>query len=108
MPEITIGPFTLDTASGRMLRDGAEIRLRPQALQAQRLQHAALQLRGLVRSLHAISPLATVARGYSILQHEDGRIVRSTDDAAIGERLDARLHDGRLLLRVEGRQDTER
>jgi len=34
MPEITIGPFTLDTASGRMLRDGAEIRLRPQALQA--------------------------------------------------------------------------
>ena len=34
MPEITIGPFTLDTTSGRMLRDGAEIRLRPQALQA--------------------------------------------------------------------------
>lgn len=34
MPEIIIGPFTLDTASGRMLRDGAEIRLRPQALQA--------------------------------------------------------------------------
>ena len=34
MPEITIGPFTLDTISGRMLRDGAEIRLRPQALQA--------------------------------------------------------------------------
>ena len=34
MPEVTIGPFTLDTASGRMLRDGAEIRLRPQALQA--------------------------------------------------------------------------
>ena len=34
MPEITIGPFTLDTHSGRMLRDGAEIRLRPQALQA--------------------------------------------------------------------------
>jgi DNA-binding winged helix-turn-helix (wHTH) protein len=34
MPEIAIGPFTLDTSSGRMLRDGAEIRLRPQALQA--------------------------------------------------------------------------
>ena len=34
MPEIIIGPFTLDTMSGRMLRDGAEIRLRPQALQA--------------------------------------------------------------------------
>jgi DNA-binding winged helix-turn-helix (wHTH) protein len=34
MPEINIGPFTLDTTSGRMLREGAEIRLRPQALQA--------------------------------------------------------------------------
>jgi exodeoxyribonuclease VII large subunit len=82
------------------------LRGRPQALLAQRLQHAALHLRGLVRSLHAVSPLATVARGYSILQHEDGRIVRSTGDAAIGERLDARLHDGRLQLRVEGKQDT--
>ena len=92
----------LQQASARL----EALRGRPQALLAQRLQHAALQLRGLVRSLHAISPLATVARGYSILQHEDGRIVRSTEDAAIGERLDARLHDGRLLLRVEGKQDT--
>ncbi|RZA18550.1 MAG: exodeoxyribonuclease VII large subunit [Lysobacteraceae bacterium] len=77
---------------------------RPQALLAQRLQHDALQLRGLARSLHAISPLATVARGYSILQHADGRIVRSVEDAIAGERLDARLHDGRLRLRVEGRE----
>ena len=82
------------------------IRGRPQALLAQRLQHATLQLRGLVRSLHAVSPLATVARGYSILQHADGRIVRSTGDAAAGERLEARLHHGRLLLRVEGKQDS--
>jgi exodeoxyribonuclease VII large subunit len=64
-------------------------------------------LRGLVRSLHAISPLATVARGYSILQHADGRIVRNVDDAATGETLRARLHDGQLRLRVEGREPAE-
>ena len=74
---------------------------RPQALLAQRLRHDALHLRGLARSLHAVSPLATVARGYAILQHEDGRLVRATSDAGAGDRLQARLSDGRLRLRVE-------
>ena len=75
---------------------------RPQSLLARRLQHDALRLRGLARSLHAVSPLATVARGYAILQHQDGRLVRGLGDAQVGEALQARLHDGRLRLRVEG------
>ncbi len=79
---------------------------RPQALIAQRLQRETLQLRGLVRSLHAISPLATVARGYSLLHGEDGRVVRSTGDVAIGALLRARLQDGELALRVEARTQT--
>jgi exodeoxyribonuclease VII large subunit len=83
------------------------LRGRPQALLAQRLQREALHLRGLARSLHAISPLATVARGYSILQHDDGRIVRNVDDASRGETLRARLHDGQLSLRVEGKEPAE-
>lgn len=88
------------------LRDRlSALRGRPQVLIAQRLQHEALHLRGLARSLHAVSPLATVARGYAILRREDGRIVRSVGDAAPGERLDARLQDGALALRVE---DSER
>ena len=45
--------------------------------------------------------LATVARGYAILQHDDGRIVRSVLDATPGDRLDARLTDGQLRVRVE-------
>ncbi|MFD1299651.1 exodeoxyribonuclease VII large subunit, partial [Lysobacter gummosus] len=61
----------------------------------------ALRLRGLARSLEAISPLATVARGYSILQRGDGRVVRSVLDAAPGDRLTARVHDGQLKVRVE-------
>ncbi len=32
--------------------------------------HEALRLRGLARSLEAVSPLATVARGYSIIRHD--------------------------------------
>ena len=77
--------------------------LRPalRAAMARRLQREALALRGLARSLEAVSPLATLARGYAILRHPDGRIVRGVGDAAAGERLQARLHDGVLPLRVE-------
>ncbi len=74
---------------------------RPQAATARSLQRHALRLHGLARSLEAVSPLATVARGYAILLREDGRIVRSVADTARGDRLDARLHDGVLKLRVD-------
>ena len=84
------------------------VRARPQAALARRLQREALRLRGLARSLEAVSPLATIARGYAILQHRDGRIVRSIHDTTAGERLDARLHDGHLPLRVMGGDDDAR
>jgi len=77
------------------------LRPRPQAAIARRLQRDALHLRGLARSLEAVSPLATIGRGYSILQRDDGRVVRSTRDVATGDPVSARLVDGRLQLRVE-------
>jgi exodeoxyribonuclease VII large subunit len=58
------------------------------------------QLRELARSLSAISPLATVARGYAILQHEDGRVVRAVGDVAGGDVVDARVSDGKIKLQV--------
>ncbi len=75
---------------------------RPRSLIGQRLQHDALHLAALARSLHAISPLATIARGYSILQRVDGTIVRTLTDVAIGERASARVGDGQLQLLVTG------
>ncbi|MEO6263372.1 MAG: exodeoxyribonuclease VII large subunit [Luteimonas sp.] len=75
---------------------------RPQAAIARRLGVDAMRLRGLARALQAVSPLATVARGYAILQHDDGRVVRSVLDAAPGDALEAQLADGRLRLNVEG------
>lgn len=73
---------------------------RPQTLMAQRLQHDTLHLRGLARSLHAISPLATVARGYSILQRDGGSVVRTSSDVHIGETLTARISDGQLRVQL--------
>ena len=85
-----------------LLRDRLQsLAPRPQSATVRGLQRRALQLQGLARSLEAVSPLATVARGYSILQHDDGRIVRSTNDAQAGEALNARLRDGVLRVRVE-------
>lgn len=79
----------------------ADTQPRLQAAIARRLQRDALQLRGLARSLEAVSPLATIARGYSILQRDDGRVVRTTRDVAPGDPVAARVADGRLRLRVE-------
>ena len=74
---------------------------RAQAATARTLQREASQLRGLARSLQAVSPLATIARGYPILQHESGGVVRSVHETKPGERLTARLQDGELRVRVE-------
>ncbi len=81
-------------------------RLHPQAPMARRLQHDALHLRGLARSLEAVSPLATVARGYALVtRQDDGTLVRSTAQAAPGDRLRAQLADGSLEVRVERREE---
>ncbi len=78
----------------------AAVSSRPQAAIVRRIGNDALRLRGLARSLEAVSPLATVARGYAILQHPDGRVVRSVLDAAPGDHVEARLGDGTLPLQV--------
>ncbi|WP_024890718.1 exodeoxyribonuclease VII large subunit [Luteimonas huabeiensis] len=66
-----------------------------------RLHGERARLLALARALEAVSPLATVARGYAILLHEDGRVVRGIGDAAPGDALRGRLADGELRLRVE-------
>jgi len=76
---------------------------RPQVALQRVLQREGLRLRGLARSLEACSPLATVARGYSILQAGEGQVVRSVAQAAPGQRLRARLADGQLELEVQAR-----
>ncbi|MBK1692539.1 exodeoxyribonuclease VII large subunit [Ectothiorhodospira mobilis] len=57
------------------------------------------------RSLHAVSPLATLGRGYSILLTPAGEVVRSARQAPPGTRLQARLARGHLDCRVEGGGD---
>lgn len=62
-------------------------------------------LRELGRGLHAVSPLGTLGRGYAILQRDDGRAVRRSDEVAIGDTLRARLADGALRLVITAKDE---
>ncbi|HZF98712.1 MAG TPA: exodeoxyribonuclease VII large subunit [Pseudoxanthomonas sp.] len=75
---------------------------RPQALVARVLQRDALKLRALARSLEAVSPLATVARGYSILTLADERLLRSSTQVRAGDAVHAHLAEGTVELEVRG------
>lgn len=66
-----------------------------------RLERDRLTLQQTARALHAISPLATLDRGYAILFDADGKVVRSAQNVPEGSPLRARLADGELKLRSE-------
>ena len=56
----------------------------------------------LARTLHAVSPLATLERGYAIVRRRDsGAIVRAAGQVAPGDALRIRLADGELGALVE-------
>ncbi|NLC61295.1 MAG: exodeoxyribonuclease VII large subunit [Gammaproteobacteria bacterium] len=78
----------------------AELQPRLHAALPRQLERRTLQLAGVARALEAVSPLATVARGYAIVQRADGQVVRSVGDVRADEVLDARLPDGTLRLKV--------
>lgn len=81
---------------------------RAQAAMARQLQRDALRLRGIARSLEAVSPLATVARGYAILTRaDDGSLVRGTSQVQAGDELRARLAEGELTVRVERKDGSD-
>lgn len=55
----------------------------------------------LVRTLNAVSPLATLARGYAIVIDERGHILRNADDAPAGTWIEARLAHGNIRAKVQ-------
>lgn len=88
-----------------LARRGERLRLlgqRQHAAMTRRLEQRVLRLNGLARALAAVSPLATLGRGYAILHDRDsGRVLRRAADAHPDQRLTARLADGTVPLRVD-------
>jgi exodeoxyribonuclease VII large subunit len=54
------------------------------------------------RTLHAVSPLATLERGYAIVLDEAGRVVSDATAVATGAAIEARLARGALRATVTG------
>lgn len=79
------------------LRHAATARL---AASAQRLALAQ-------RALNAVSPLATLARGFAIVTRAGGALVTDAAAVAPGEEIEARLVRGTLTARVTGRREKE-
>lgn len=72
-----------------------------------RLGNAERDLHALAQRLNALSPLATLKRGYSISRKMDGEVLTSVEQTAVGDRIEVQLAHGHLACRVEELRDTE-
>jgi exodeoxyribonuclease VII large subunit len=59
------------------------------------------RVRAVAESMHNLSPLRILARGYGIVQASDGRILKKASDVAEGQEVRARLAEGQLVCRVQ-------
>jgi len=67
---------------------------------AKQQKHQRLQIAS--QTLHTVSPLATLSRGYALVTDDaTGRIIRTTQQLKIGSRVKTRLASGEFLSRVE-------
>ncbi|MEU8327205.1 exodeoxyribonuclease VII large subunit [Micromonospora sp. NPDC048839] len=67
-----------------------------------RLVAADDDLRHTLARLRALSPAATLDRGYAIVQRADGHVVRAATEVGKGDPLRVRLADGELAATVDG------
>lgn len=80
------------------LRDRAARTLR------HRLDAAAGELHHTLARLRALSPAATLARGYAIVQRGDGQVVQAATEVAPGDPVRVRLAAGELTATVTGQR----
>lgn len=99
----------LRARSGRVLRHLLESeqqrlnhrRARSTTLVRTRLDSAAQDVAHLRARVRALSPAATLDRGYAIVLGDDGSIVRDSATVPVGARIEVRLARGRLTARRE-------
>ncbi|WP_428239978.1 exodeoxyribonuclease VII large subunit [Gynuella sp.] len=70
------------------------------------IQKRSEALRANARELNAVSPLATLERGYSITLSQQQNAITSHSQIEVGDVIETRLHQGRLLSKVEKKLDS--
>ena len=117
---VLAGRQRLETLSTRLWRENPRHRLEVLCSQAaalrQRLESAlagqlvALEQRLALasRTLDAVSPLATLGRGFAVVKRvHDGALVRAGHEAPAGTEIEARLSKGRVRARVTESTDSD-
>ncbi len=66
-----------------------------------KLERSQQQLNSVGRALDTVSPLATLGRGYAIVQTDTGQVVRKASDVSVNDSIKTRLGSGHLDCRVE-------
>lgn len=66
------------------------------------------RLERLAARLDALSPLATLQRGYAIAVNERGAVIRTVGSVEVGQRIEVRVADGRIGAAVEKLQRKSR
>ena len=65
-----------------------------------RTQSMSADIEHLIARVRSLSPLATLERGYAVVQTTEGHVVRSPSDLTVGQSLDIRVQHGTLLADV--------
>lgn len=82
--------------------DLAALRARTDRCLEHRLGTAEADLRHTLARLRALSPAATLERGYAIVRRADGHVVRAAGEVGAGDPLRVRLAEGELAATVDG------
>jgi exodeoxyribonuclease VII large subunit len=101
----------LDTGRGycaEATRRVGELDERMQGGMSRRRERVSTRFAGLRAKLDALSPLAVLERGFSLVSRSDGSFVRVASELEVGEILDLRFRRGRAKARVvETRKEGE-
>jgi exodeoxyribonuclease VII large subunit len=90
-PALRVGALQLRLAAGRRALSAAGRSC---------VSRQTARLEAALRTLHAVSPLATLDRGYAIVTGPDGRVLVDATRIAPGEVIGARVARGRLTAQV--------
>ena len=51
--------------------------------------------------LEALSPLAVISRGYSAVFSDDGKLIKSVEQAGVGDEISFMMTDGKIFAEVK-------
>jgi exodeoxyribonuclease VII large subunit len=99
------GRAALMTPSTRLIQQRLRLDMLDQQLNRawrQTINSRREKLLPLIRTLNAVSPLATLERGYAIVSVAGGEILRDAADVEPGTIIEARLAQGTIRAKIEG------